>query len=100
LFAYALDGPAACILQDTGWQLVESKRQRQQQHVLLRLQQSLVQTLEELYAVCEGEPAMADSAVRYLEQTVHHFKQVQQLHCKGCMRLHLLNAWRRLHHVF
>jgi hypothetical protein len=75
-------------LQDTGWHLVESKRQRQQQHVLLKLQQSLVQTLEELYAVCEGEPSMADSAVRYLEQTVHHLKQVQQPHAEDtCTKL-------------
>jgi hypothetical protein len=66
-------------LQDTGWQLVESKHQRQQQHGWLKLQQSLVQTLEELYAMCEGEPSMADSALRYLEQTVHQIKQVQQL---------------------
>ncbi|WIA28635.1 hypothetical protein OEZ86_011172 [Tetradesmus obliquus] len=65
------------IPQDTGWQLVEGKRHRQQ-HGWLKLQQSLVQTLDELYALCEGEPSMADSAVHYLEQTVHQIKQVQQ----------------------
>jgi hypothetical protein len=68
-------------MQDTGWQLVESKRHRQQQHGWLRLQQSLVQALDELYAMCEGEPSMADSAVRYLEQTVHQIKQVRRLQC-------------------
>ncbi|KAF6263637.1 hypothetical protein COO60DRAFT_379382 [Scenedesmus sp. NREL 46B-D3] len=63
-------------LQDMGWQLVESRRQRQQQHVWLKLRQGLVQTLDELYSMCEDEPSMADSAVRYLEHTLHHFKQV------------------------
>lgn len=68
-----------------GWQLVESRRQRQQQHVWLKLRQGLVQTLDELYSMCEDEPSMADSAVRYLEHTLHHFKQVWCCNATGAL---------------
>lgn len=107
----------AVLLQELGWQLMETKRTRQQ-HAWSRLQRNLARcagcharssrsvlqlsfdttyntmqynkpallalprlpcrTLDDLYMICEADwhADLVDSAVQYLEQSVHDFKQV------------------------